>query len=62
MKPAPKSVRQFPPADPDIVRKVRRDHVAYAFFESLPGEQDHDYLPRALPQPQRLAEFGRPGL
>ena len=64
MKPTFHAAPPLLSADPKIVRKVRRDHAAYAFFESLPGEQDHDYLPRnsALPQPRRLPEFGRPGL
>jgi hypothetical protein len=64
MKPTPKSDRPHLPVDPKIVRKVRRDHAAYSFFDSLPGEQDHDYLARLspMPQPRRLTDFGRPGL
>jgi len=64
MKPVINPARSLPPADPKIVRKVRRDHATYPFSESLPGEQNQEYLsrPSPLPSPLRLAEFGRPGL
>ncbi|MFD2718448.1 hypothetical protein ACFST9_06960 [Hymenobacter monticola] len=62
MKPTLKPISRYLAADPQTVRKVRRAQAAYTFFEGLPGERDHDYLPAPLPQPRRLAEFGRPGL
>ena len=61
MKTASDPTRAALQADPRIVKKTRRDNAAYAFFDGLPGERDHDYLhqPVSTPQVPRPLPFGR---
>lgn len=64
MNPTSRPNRSALPADPRIVKKVRRDNASHADYGALLGEENHDYLLHPSPnkQTRQPPEFGRPGL